>query len=86
MWSSDVHSFWQHRKVEFMKLIHTTNIPYLITDINEALKECEEILQRKHQRLKKVKEELKAKYLFTEKELESLRERYQQEREGPKLV
>ena len=86
MWSSDVHSFWQRRKVEFMRLIHTTSILYLITDINGALKECEDILQRKHQRLKKVKEELKAKYLFTEKELESLRERYQQEREGPKLV
>lgn len=85
LWSSEVDSFWQNYKEEIMALIHTTSIPHLITDINRALKECEDILARKYERLKKVKEELKAKYLFTEEELKSLRVRYQQEREGADL-
>lgn len=88
LWSSEVDSFWQNHKEEIMTLIHTTSIPYLnlITDINSTIKECEEILERKYERLKKVKGELKAKYLFTEEELKSLRARYQQEREGARLV
>jgi len=80
LWSSEVHSFWQNYKEEIMALIHATSIPHLITDINRTLKECEDILARKYERLKKVKENLKAKYLFTEEELKSLRVRYQEER------
>jgi len=84
--SSEVNSFWQNYKEEIMTLIHTTNIPHLITGIDKALKECESILERKYERLKKVKEELKAKYLFPEEELKTLRIRYQQEMEGARLI
>lgn len=86
LWSSEVHSFWQNYKEEIMALIHTPSIPHLITDINRVVKECEDILARKYERLKKVKEDLKAKYLFTEEELKSLRVKYQQEIEGPRLI
>ena len=82
LWSSEVHSFWQNYKEEIMTLIHTTSIPHLITDINRALKECEDILVRKYERLKKVKDDLKTRYLFTEKELESLRVQYQRDQES----
>lgn len=86
LWSSEVDSFWQDYKEEIMALIHATNIPHLITDINRTLKQCEDILARKYERLKRVKDDLKARYLFTEAELESLRVRYQREREGARLV
>lgn len=75
LWSSEVDSFWQNCKEEIMAIIHSTSIPTLIADIDKALKECEDILERKTERLNKVKEELKAKYLLTEEELRSLRER-----------
>ncbi|MBA7669074.1 hypothetical protein ES703_77202 [subsurface metagenome] len=79
LWSSDVDSFWQNYKEAIMATIHSTSIPTLIVDTDKALKECEDILARKAERLNKVKEELKAKYLFTEGELQSLRERYGRE-------
>ncbi len=85
LWSSEVDSFWQNYKEEIMALIHSTNISNLIIDIDKALRECEDILARKYQRLNKVKGELKTKYLFTEEELKLLRERYQQETSGPRL-
>ncbi len=86
LWSSEVDSFWQNYKEEIMALINGSSIPHQITHINTILKECEDILVRKYERLKKVKEELKAKYLFTEKEIESLRAQYQREMEGARLV
>ena len=80
LWSGEVDSFWQNHKEEIMAIVHPSSIPTLIAHIDEALKDCEDILVRKAERLNKVKEELKAKYLFTEAELASLRERYQRER------
>lgn len=79
LWSSEVDSFWQNYKEEIMAIIHSTSIPTLIADIDKALKECEDILIRKAERLNKVREELKTKYLFTEEELRLLREK----RTGP---
>jgi hypothetical protein len=75
LWSSEVDSFWQKYKVEIMVAIDSTNAPTLIVDANRILKECEDTLLRKAERLNAVKEELKAKYLFTEEELKLLRER-----------
>lgn len=86
LWSSEVQSFWQNYKEEIMTLIHTTSIPDLITEIDIAIKACQDILAKKHKRLRKVKDDLKTRYLFTEKELESLREQYRQDTEGPRLI
>jgi len=86
LWSSDVDSFWQNHREEIMAAIHSTSLPGLIMDTDRVLKKCEDILAERAERLNKVKEDLKAKYLFTEEELQSLRVRYQREREGAILV
>ena len=75
LWSSEVDSFWQKYKEEIMVAIDSTKAPTLIVDANRILKECEDTLVRKAERLNAVKEELKVKYLFTEEELKLLRER-----------
>jgi hypothetical protein len=75
LWSSEVDSFWQKYKEEVMAAIDSTKAPTLIVDANRILKECEDTLVRKAKRLNAVKEELKVKYLFTEEELQLLRER-----------
>lgn len=76
LWSSEVDSFWQNYKEEIMIVIYSTSVPALIVDVNRILKQCEDILVVKAERLNKVKKELKAKYLFTEEELQSIRVHY----------
>ena len=43
-----------------MIVIYSTSVPTLIVDIDRILKQCEDILVVKAERLNKVKEELKA--------------------------
>lgn len=86
LWSSEVNSFWQNYKEEIMTVIQSTSVPTQIADINGILKQCEDILVGKAERLNRVEEELKAKYLFTEGELRSLRERYAKERGKARIL
>lgn len=75
LWSSAVDSFWQKYKGEIMAVVMSSHAPNLIERINKTLKECDEVLVKKSDQLHAVKEELKAKYLFTEEELKLIRER-----------
>jgi hypothetical protein len=75
LWSGAVDCFWQTYKGEIMAVVKSSHAPNLVELTNKILKECEEILVRKSDQLRAVKEELKAKYLFTEEELKLIRER-----------
>lgn len=75
LWSNAVNSFWQKYKEEIMAVVTSSRAPDMVERINKILKECEEILVKKSNQLHTVKDELKAKYLFTEEELKLIRER-----------